>query len=128
MTKSKAGKPSNLELQILSILWDRGPLPVKKINAAMPDKKQRAYTTVLTLLQLMEKKGLVTHEREGVRHIFKAKPRRNTILKPMMQDLVSNIFGGNPASAMQFIMDREQVTDDDVATMRKLLDDWEQKK
>ena len=57
---STTPKPSQVEMQILSILWEKGPLPVKDINALMPDKKKRAYTTVLTVLQLMEKKGLVT--------------------------------------------------------------------
>ena len=123
---SKTSKPSQVEMQILSILWEKGPLPVKDINALMPDKKKRAYTTVLTLMQLMEKKGLVTHARDGMRHIFRVKKSRESILKPFMSDLVSNVFGGNPASAMQFLMDDQKVSTDDIAKMRQMLDELEE--
>lgn len=122
---SKYLKPSNVEMQILSILWEQGPLPVKDINAAMPDKKKRAYTTVLTLLQLMEKKGLVAHARDGIRHIYRVKKSRKKILKPFMSDLVSNVFGGNPASAMQFLMDDQDMSAEDIADMRRMLDEME---
>lgn len=125
MGKAKYTKPSNLELQVLSVLWARGPLPVKEINAALPDKKKRAYTTVLTVLQLMEKKSLVVHTQDGVRHVFRAKQRRDQILKPVMRDLVSNLFGGNAASAMQFLMDEQEISAEEIATMRRMLDEME---
>ncbi len=53
--KQEAGKPSEAELQILGVLWDHGPLSVKDVMAQMPDGRERAYTTVLSLLQGMEK-------------------------------------------------------------------------
>jgi BlaI family transcriptional regulator, penicillinase repressor len=126
MSKEKPSKPSNMEMQILSVLWGKGPLPVKDINPAMPDKKKRAYTTVLTLLQLMEKKGLVAHARDGVRHIYRAKKSRDHILEPFMNDLVSNVFGGNPLSAMQCLMDNQSFSSDEIAQIRKMLDDMEE--
>ena len=61
----KRPRPSELELQVLSVLWDRGPLPVRAIRELLPDGKDRAYTTVLTLLQILEKKGLVGHTSQG---------------------------------------------------------------
>jgi len=125
MSKTKSSKPSNMELQILSVLWEKGPLPVKEINAALPDKKERAYTTVLTLVQLMEKKGLVSRTRDGVRHIYKAKQSRDKILKPMMSNMVSNVFGGNPATAMQFLMDGQKVSSEEIEQMRQMLDELE---
>lgn len=120
-------KPSNLELQILSILWEHGPLPVKDINEAMPDGKERAYTTVLTLLQSMEKKGLVTHTRDGNRHIYKAKHSRDKVLKPIMNSLVTNVFGGDPADAMQFLLGSESFSGDDIERLRGMLDDLEKR-
>lgn len=119
----KATKPSNLELQILAILWEQGPLPVKAINECMPDGKARAYTTVLTLLQSMEKKGLVSHKREGNRHIFRAKYSREKVLKPFMSTLVTNIFGGDPTSAMQFMLGSEKLSGEDITRLRAMLDE-----
>ena len=123
----KATKPSNLELQILSILWEQGPLPVKAINEAMPDGKARAYTTVLTLVQSMEKKGLVTHTRDGNRHIFRAKHGRETVLKPYMSNLVTNVFGGNPADAMQFLLGSESLSHENIDQLRNMLDELDER-
>ena len=118
-------KPSNLELQILAILWEQGPLPIKAINDAMPDGKERAYTTVLTIVQSMEKKGLVTHTREGNRHIYRAKYSRKKVLHPYMSNLVTNLFGGNPASAMQFMLGSESLSENDIDQLRKMLDEMD---
>ncbi len=60
-------RPSDAEVQILSVLWERGPLTVRELREAMPDGKGRAYTTVLSLVQIMEKKGLVGHTAQGRR-------------------------------------------------------------
>lgn len=127
MSKSKSQAPTKVELQILSVLWERGPLSVKAINGVMPDGKKRAYTTVLTLLQLMEKKGLVTHTGDGVRNIYRAKKSQKQILKPFMGELISNVFGGNPASAMQFLVDGQDVSPEDISDMRRMLDELEEK-
>lgn len=123
----KRTKPSNLELQILGVLWELGPLPVKEIGKVIPDGKERAYTTVLTLLQVMEKKGLVSRTREGMRHIYRAKLSRDEVLKPVMSDMVSNFFGGNPARAMQFMMGDDTVSAEEIAELRQMLDDLEGK-
>lgn len=127
MTKSKKQKPTSVEMQILSILWEQGSLPVKDINAAMPDQKKRAYTTVLTLMQLMEKKGLVAHSNDGVRHIYRAKKTQEQILKPFMSDLLSNVFAGKPANAMQFLVGGQEVSSEEISDIRRMLDELEEK-
>ncbi len=90
-------RPSELELQVLGVLWDRGPLPVRSVMEAMPDGKDRAYTTILSVMQALEKKGLVGHVQQGQAHIYYAKLKRNKVLGPLMKDLLRNAFGGNPA-------------------------------
>ena len=64
-------RPSELESQVLAVLWERGPSVVRDVQEALPDGKQRAYTTVLTTLQVMEKKGFVAHTREGLAHVYR---------------------------------------------------------
>ena len=55
----KSVKPSDLEMQVLSVLWERGPSTAREVLEAMPDGKKRAYTSVLSVMQVMEKKGLL---------------------------------------------------------------------
>jgi BlaI family transcriptional regulator, penicillinase repressor len=117
----KKPRPSELELQILSILWDRGPLPVRAIRDALPDGKDRAYTTVLTLLQIMEKKGLVGHTPQGQSHLYHPLARRKQVLRPLMRDLLRNVFGGNPAEAVQCLLDSAQLDEAELAQIRQAL-------
>ena len=62
---SPVARPSELELQVLAVLWREGALTAREVSACMPDGKARAYTTVLSVLQVMEKKGLVKHRPDG---------------------------------------------------------------
>lgn len=123
----KAQPPSNLELQILSILWEKGPLPARAIQESMPDGKKRAYTSVLSVMQVMEKKGLLNHETEGNRHVYKPAVARNAVLKPLVKNWVRNIFGGSPASAMQHFLENSEVNPEEINEMKKLLAEFENK-
>ncbi len=90
-------RPSELELQVLGVLWDRGPSSVRAVLEAMPDGKDRAYTTILSVMQTLEKKGLVRHTQQGPANIYHSKARRDQVVEPLMKDLLRNAFGGNPA-------------------------------
>ena len=68
---AKRPRPSEMELQILAVLWEHGPSTVRAIRQLLPDGKNRAYTTVLTLVQIMEKKGLVGHTSQGQAHVYR---------------------------------------------------------
>ena len=118
---AKRPRPSELELQILSILWERGPATVREIRRAMPDGKQRAYTTVLTLVQIMEKKGFITHTAQGQTHVFRPLIARRQVLRPLMRDLLRNVFGGRPAEAVQCLLDGTSLDEEELAEIRKLV-------
>jgi BlaI family transcriptional regulator, penicillinase repressor len=118
---AKRLRPSELELQILAILWDRGPSTVRAIRDALPDGKTRAYTTVLTLVQIMEKKGLVGHESQGQTHVYHPLVQRRQVLRPMMRDLLRNVFLGNPAQAVQCLLDGASLDEEELSQIRKLV-------
>lgn len=121
----KSAQPSNLEMQVLSVLWKHGPLTARAVLERMPDGKQRAYTTVLSVLQVMEKKGLVQHEEDGNRHIYAPRVKQKAVVKPLLSGLIKTLFGGRPTAAMQHLLDASEVTPADLAEMRKLLDNYE---
>ncbi len=121
----KSAQPSNLEMQVLSVLWKHGPLTARAVLERMPDGKQRAYTTVLSVLQVMEKKGLVKHEEDGNRHIYAPRVKQKAVVKPLLSGLIKTLFGGRPTAAMQHLLDASEVTPADLAEMRKLLDNYE---
>jgi BlaI family transcriptional regulator, penicillinase repressor len=117
----KRPRPSELELQILSVLWEQGPLPIRAIREALPDGKDRAYTTVLTLVQILEKKGFVGHTAQGQAHIYHPLVTRRQVLRPLMRDMLRNVFGGRSAEAVQCLLDGAQLNEDELAQIRQLI-------
>lgn len=115
-------RPSDLELQVLSVLWEQGPLTVRQVLGALPDGKKRAYTTVLSIMQIMEKKGLLDHKRNGLTHVYFPKVTAKQVLRPMMRDLVRNFFGGRPSTAMQYLLSEGSVKQDEIDEIRRLID------
>ena len=118
---AKQIKPSELEMQILSVLWEHGPLTARQVLETMRDGKQRAYTSILSVMQVMEKKGLLRHTNQGTAHVYKPALSKRRILKPFMQKMVSEVFAGRPAALMQALLSETSVSDAELEEMQKLL-------
>lgn len=121
----KLEKPSKLEMQILGILWRDGPLTAREVLTSMPDGKERAYTSILSVMQVMEKKGLLSRTREGMADRWKPTVKEAQILGPFLKSLVSNIFGGKATNVMQCLLDESEVDSQQIDEIRKLLDNYE---
>jgi len=109
-------QPSELEMQILSVLWESGPLMVREVLAHMPDRKKRAYTTILSVLQVMEKKGYV---------VFRAKVKKHKVLGSFVSKLVNNVFGGSRTAAFQMLLNKD-VSKDELRQIKALIGQVEQ--
>jgi len=118
-------KPSEMELQVLGVLWDHGPLPAREVLERLPDGKRRAYTTVLSIMQVMEKKGLLTHSVEGRAHVYRPTVTRKQVMRPYVRTLLQNVFGGSPARALQQLLDEGPVDADELEAIRHLIDEHE---
>jgi BlaI family penicillinase repressor len=117
----RRAKPSGLEMQVLSVLWERGPATAREVLAAMPDGKKRAYTSILSVMQVMEKKGLLTHTSRGVAHVYRPAVNKHHVLQPFLRRVLNEVFGGRPAAMMQALLDETSVSEDDLAEMHRLL-------
>lgn len=114
-------KPSELELQVLGLLWEHGPKSVRDLLPLFPDGKERAYTTVLTVLQGMERKKLVNHQQEGLTYIYSPLVTHEQVVQPVLKTLLKNLFAGNPAKAVQALMDASDVSADDLKQIRRVI-------
>ncbi len=122
----KTSKPSDLEMQVLAVLWQNGPSTARQTLNAMPDGKERAYTTILSVMQVMEKKGLLSHDRQGNANLYKPTVSREMIMEPVMGNIVKNLFGGNRTAVMQMLLG-DDVSRREIDDIRKLLDEAETK-
>jgi predicted transcriptional regulator len=106
---------------VLTVLWGQGPATVRQILERLPDGKQRAYTTVLTVMQGMSRKGLVTHTQKGPAHLYHPAVQRDEVVRPVMQTLLRNVFGGDPSKVVQALLDSTQVSEDEMNQIRELI-------
>ena len=125
---AKHGSPSDVELQVLAVLWELGPSSVRDVREALPDQKKRAYTTVLSLLQGLERKKLADHEQQGKTNIYHATVSREQVLEPMMKRMLRQVFGGRASQAMQFLLTDEQISGSELDEMQDLIDQFQKKK
>ncbi len=117
-----AAEPSDLELQVLAVLWQRGEATVRDVLTALPDGRPRAYTTVLSTLQTMERKGLVTGRKEGSANLYAPVAARQAVLGPLLRRLVRHAFGGQPTAAMQCLLEEAQLDADELAHLKRLIE------
>lgn len=120
-------QPSDLELQILGVLWAAGPSSVREVLQSMPDGKTRAYTTILSCLQVMEKKGLVTHRREGQGYIYRPAVQKQRVLGTVVRQLLRNVFGGRPSVALHYFIAETDCTGEEIDQLRRLIDQADQR-
>jgi len=117
----KTAKPSDLEMQILSVLWDRGASTAREVLEAMPDGKKRAYTSILSVMQVMEKKGLLKHTNRGVAHVYSPAVSKKKIIQPFMRKVLNEVFAGRPSAMMQALLAETPVSDTELAEIQQLL-------
>jgi predicted transcriptional regulator len=115
-------EPSDLELQILSLLWADGPLTARQVLERMPDGKPRAYTTILSVMQLMEKKRLLSRRPLGTAHVYRPAVSRTRVLGKTLGRLVKHAFGGNAAAAVQSLIRDTPISPEELKEIRELID------
>ena len=120
-------KLAKLELQIMETLWSRGPVSIREIQEAFPEKGRPAYTTVQTTVYRLEGKKAVRRVRKvGNFHIFEAAVSRNAAQRKLIDDLLA-LFGGRTQPVMAHLIESGRLTLDDVREAEKTLRQLERK-
>ena len=101
MTSKKSLKPTDKELEILQVIWEKGPVSVRDVHTSLGGETTNGYTTILKLLQIMHEKGIVTRQRNGKMHLYIAAYSQENIRQQMVDRMIHTVFKG---SAMQLIM------------------------
>ena len=123
MAKRSAPRPSDGELAILRVLWQRGPCTVRGVHEALNPAQPTGYTTTLKLMQIMLDKGLVTRDESDRAHVYRAALSRKRTLRRLAADLVDRAFGGSAEELVVHALEGRKVTPDELERIRKLLDE-----
>lgn len=121
--QAKPPKPTEAELGILNVLWERGPSTVREVHEALYREEGTGYTTALKLLQIMHGKGLVVRDDSERAHVFRAAVSKERTQKRFLLDLVQRVFDGSPSQlVLQALGGRPRATREEVEEIRALLD------
>jgi predicted transcriptional regulator len=118
---ARPSHPSNLELQALSVLWHEGPSTVAAVHETLPDRKDRAYTTVLSVMQSLERKNLVKRARVGRAHVYEAAYSQEVIVQRATHDFLTNAFGGRLGEALLAILSTGTLTPEEKTKLEREL-------
>jgi BlaI family transcriptional regulator, penicillinase repressor len=118
-------RPTDGELQILTVLWSRGPATVREIHEVIAKHKPTQYTTVLKTLQIMAEKGLVRRDEKQRAHIYEAALPRESTQKQLAGDLLQRAFNGSAVRLMQGALSARKASKTELAELRKVLDEYE---
>ena len=127
MSHTALQKPTVSELQILQVLWERGPSTVREVHDALQEEKALGYTTVLKLMQIMTVKGLVRRNEEQRAHVYEAQQPAEKTKRQFASDMLQRVFDGSASQLMMHALAGRKGSREEAEELRRLLDEYERK-
>ena len=127
MARPASSLPTEVELQILRILWELGPSPVREIHNRLNAEKGTNYSTTVKMLGVMLQKGLLRRDESAQPHIYRAALTRKKAGKQMLSDLIDKVYEGSSLSLVLQALSSGKASKADLAEVRRLLDEMEGK-
>jgi BlaI family transcriptional regulator, penicillinase repressor len=123
--KQPPQKPTASELEILRVLWTRGPSTVREVHEALSETKDTGYTTVLKLLQIMTTKGTVRRNETQRAHVYEAGLPAEQTKRQLAGDMLQRVFEGSASQLMMHALAGGKATSEEIDELRRLLDEYE---
>ena len=125
MPKRKTLRPTDTELEILRVLWRRGPSTVREVHEALAATHPTVYTTVLKLMQIMAEKGLVRRNEEQRAHVYEARLAREETQAQLLGDLLDRAFEGSATNLVMQVLSSKRASAEELEQIRAVLDELE---
>jgi BlaI family transcriptional regulator, penicillinase repressor len=115
-------RPTDAELGILRVLWERGPSTVRQVHDVLSRERPTAYTTALKLMQIMTEKGLLTRDETDRSHVYHARLTEEQTQRQLVNDLLERAFGGSSQKLVMQALATTRASAKDLLEIRRLLD------
>jgi predicted transcriptional regulator len=125
---TKIIKPTEGELEILGILWNKGTATVRNVHEEICKSKDAGYTTTLKLMQIMFEKGLVTRDSSNKTHIYKPAVSREKTQKQFVNKMINSLFAGSSAQLVMHALGGNDASTDELEKIQHLINDLKAKK
>ncbi len=127
MKRLEPASPTSVELEILRVLWARGPSTVREVCDALNETKPTGYTTVLKMMQIMTAKGLVARNEQQRAHVYEVVQPAEQTKRRLVGDLLDKAFGGSASQLMLHALAGQRGSRQEIHEIRRMLDEYEQK-
>ena len=128
MTPRRLDELGSLQQAVMEVLWLKGEATVEQVRTALGGEKQPAYTTVLSVLQKLEKASWVGHRAEGRAYVYSAARSREQAGVNALWKFVDGVFRGDPLLLFEHLIDGDRLDDGDLTALRKMIDEKRQDK
>jgi predicted transcriptional regulator len=128
MFKKSKPRPTDAELEILNVLWQRGPSTVREVYEEMNERRPTGYTTILKLMQIMADKGFVKRDETQRAHVYEAKLAQDQTQRQLIGDLVDRAFNGSAAKLILQALSTKKATSEELSEIREILNKFEEEK
>ena len=128
MDKNKIIKPTEGELEILGVLWDKGASTVRTVHEEICKSKEAGYTTTLKLLQIMFEKTLVTRDSSSKTHIYEAAVSREKTQKQFITKMINSLFAGSSTELVMQTLGGNKTSTDELEKIQQLINELKAKK
>lgn len=127
MTAATHLKPTESELEILQILWEKGDCTVREVHEILEKNKDAGYTTTLKLMQIMSEKGLVIRDTSSKTHIYKALLNQQKTEQHLVSKMIDNVFNGSATRLVMQALGNHSASKDEIDSIKKYLDELSSK-
>ena len=121
-------RPTDGELAILRVLWERGPSTVRDVYEVLANTRDTGYTTTLKLMQIMAEKGLVTRDDASRTHVYAARWTQTQMQRHMVSDLMERAFGGSASALVLQALNSRSTTAEELSEIQKMIDTFRRKR
>ena len=122
MPRSSSSQPTEVELQILSVLWDHGPCSVRHVHQALSDTRETGYSTTLKMMQVMLEKGLLRRDDSVRPQLYRAAKSQSRTQVQMLDDLTQRAFSGSAMRLVLSMVSTGRLSADELAELQRVIE------
>ena len=126
MARPKSDYPTPGELEVLRILWDRGPSTVRQVLEVLNQRRQRHYTSVMSLMNVMADKGLLSHQAQGRAFLYRPEISHQRASGQLLEDLLGRAFEGSARALVARLLDHWRPSPEELEEIRGMIDQYTQ--
>jgi BlaI family penicillinase repressor len=120
-------KPTTSELEILQVLWTRGPSTVREVHEILSEKREMGYTNVLKLMQIMTEKGLVRRNETQRAHVYEVCQPAEKTKRNLAADVMERVFDNSASELMMHALAGRRASKEEIAELRRLINEHERR-